>query len=105
MAVQTRLITAEELEHMPQPEGHVELVRGEIITISPAGHEHGGVAANLIIRLGGLVLQHRLGRVYSFETGFVLSRKPDTVRARCSLCDRRARGTAETPRRVFRWRT
>ena len=49
--------------------------------MSPAGHAHGRVAARLTISLGLVVEQNSLGAVYAAETGFVLSRHPDTVRA------------------------
>ena len=48
---------------------------------SPAGGRHGKVA----LRLGALLLdyvqQHDLGDVFAAETGFLLTRDPDTVRA------------------------
>jgi Uma2 family endonuclease len=81
MAVLAKPITAEELEQRPQSDAHVELVKGEVITVPPAGHEHGKFAALIIIRLGEFVLKHKLGNLYSSETGFILSRDPDTVRA------------------------
>lgn len=49
--------------------------------MSPAGHEHGRVALNLSWRLGQHVRSNRLGAVYAAETGFLLRRSPDTVRA------------------------
>jgi Uma2 family endonuclease len=81
MAIQTRLITAEELERMPDEDARIELVKGEIVKRSPAGHEHGGVGMSLAGRLWEFVERNKLGRVYLAETGFILSRNPDTVRA------------------------
>lgn len=49
--------------------------------MSPAGGRHGKVA----LRLGALLLDyvraHDLGDVFAAETGFLLTRDPDTVRA------------------------
>jgi Uma2 family endonuclease len=49
--------------------------------MSPAGGRHGKIA----LRLGALLLDyvqaHELGDVFAAETGFVLTRDPDTVRA------------------------
>lgn len=77
----TRLVTAAELESLPQGDERVELVKGVIVRMDPAGHEHGGVAARILIRLGNFVETHQLGMVYAAETGFTLSHDPDTVRA------------------------
>lgn len=77
----TRLITAEELAQMPSEEERTELVRGEVIRMAPAGHIHGELAGNLFALLWNFVKQHQLGKVYAAETGFILSRSPDTVRA------------------------
>ncbi len=81
MAVQTRLVTAEEFARMSFPDRHVELVKGEIDEMPPAGHEHGGVGMALAWRLARHVEQKSLGKVYLAETGFILSHNPDTVRA------------------------
>ena len=81
MAVAEKLLTAQDLLAMPDDGSRYELVRGELRTMAPAGHEHGGVAVNITVPLGAYVKQKNLGRVYAAETGFVLSRDPDTVRA------------------------
>ena len=47
MSSATMTITAEELERMALGEQRVELVRGEVITMAPAGAEHGETAMNL----------------------------------------------------------
>ncbi|MEW6366038.1 MAG: hypothetical protein AB1714_15520 [Acidobacteriota bacterium] len=41
MTVQARRITAAELERMPDEDAHVELIRGKIVKMPPAGAEHG----------------------------------------------------------------
>ena len=81
MAVQIKLMTAEELERIPQKDAHVELVKGEIVSIAPAGHEHGEIVSNVGSELRVFVRQHKLGKVYAAETGFILTHNPDTVRA------------------------
>jgi Uma2 family endonuclease len=81
MAVGVRLLTAEEVEQMPQRDAHVELVKGELVTMTPAGAEHGEYAGNIFAALHTFVRQHKLGTTYAAETGFILSRNPDTVRA------------------------
>jgi Uma2 family endonuclease len=80
VSVDTRLFTAEELLRMPDDGYRYELVQGELRKMSPAGHEHAEIAANIIEHLKAHVRAHRLGKVYS-EGGFVLGRSPDTMRA------------------------
>lgn len=76
-----RLFTAEEFFHFPDEDGHLELIAGEVVRMSPAG----GVQGELVLILGSELLRwarlHQLGRVYGAETGFVLRSHPDTVRA------------------------
>ncbi len=49
--------------------------------MSPTGESHGHVATQIIASLSSYVKQRKLGRVYASETGFRISRQPDTVRA------------------------
>ena len=73
-------VTAEQLLATPGL-GRCELVRGELIMMTPAGFEHGCIAAAFCARLSVLVRQKRLGHVSGAETGFQIARNPDTVRA------------------------
>ena len=58
-----------------------ELVRGDLIVMTPAGGRHGQVAHRVGLVIGNHVLDRNLGRVFAAETGFLLQRAPDTVRA------------------------
>jgi len=49
--------------------------------MNPAGFEHGRIAARLARRLDEFVERHALGIVVGAETGFLIQRDPDTVRA------------------------
>ena len=75
-----QLTTAEELLRA-QDIGRSELVRGEIRVMIPPGAEHGRVTAKLTLAIGNAVESAGLGTIYAAETGFLLSRNPDTVRA------------------------
>lgn len=77
----TAYVTAEDLPYLAPEEGLCELVAGEIVREPAPGEEHGWVAGTLLVQLGRFVLEHRLGRIYAAETGFVVARGPDTVRA------------------------
>lgn len=77
----TRSVTADELLAMPDDGYRYELVKGELIQMSPPGEEHGSVAMRLAARLYFYVEEYNLGVVYAAETGFKLESDPDTVRA------------------------
>lgn len=81
MTIETGQTTAEELLRMPDDGFRYELVMGELKQMTPAGDEHGYVAMNVGIALGSYVKAKDLGRTYAAETGFLISRAPDTVRA------------------------
>jgi Uma2 family endonuclease len=74
------LVTADELLQLSS-RGRYELVKGELIEMSPAGTEHGFIGMRLAWRLAAFVESQNLGVVLLAETGFHLSRDPDTVRA------------------------
>ena len=80
-APSTTLMTADDLLNMPDDGWHFELVRGNLIRMTPAFSRPSIVTANVAVDLGGLVRRHRLGIVGSAEWGFLLARDPDTVRA------------------------
>ncbi|MFN3422315.1 MAG: Uma2 family endonuclease [Armatimonadota bacterium] len=61
--------TDEELMRIKH-EGKVELVDGEVILMTPAGLEQGGICANLLTRLNNHVRKHKLGRIFDSQTGF-----------------------------------
>ena len=58
-----------------------ELLHGELRTLAPAGFQHGKVASAIGALVRGYVTTHHLGDVLAAETGFLLSRNPDHVRA------------------------
>ncbi len=74
-------ITADELLRMPDDGVRRELVRGELREMTPAGHTHGRIAMRFSGPLEQFVRENDLGEVYAAETGFLLARNPDTVRA------------------------
>lgn len=85
------LMTAEELLATSPPNKRTELVRGVLVVREPAGFRHGAVSAVLTSLLRDHVARHRLGLVVAAETGFLLAREPDTVRAAAVAFVRRER--------------
>lgn len=81
MSTVTRLMTAEEFLVMPDDGFRYELIEGELKQMSPAGRRHGKHAARALRVLGNHVEENDLGDVFAAETGFVLKRNPDLVRA------------------------
>lgn len=81
MATIQKLMTAAELALLPDDGQRHELIEGVLITMAPAGGEHGEIALDV----GGLLRQHvkanELGRTFGAETGFLLARNPDIVLA------------------------
>jgi len=78
MAVQEKRLTVEEFwqEYAGKP---YELIRGEIVAVTPTGVSHGGVTRRIGTLLGDFVDAHGLGEVVGAETGFWLT--ADTLRA------------------------
>jgi len=74
-------MTAEELLNASIPNKRTELVRGVLVVRKPPGGRHGSVTMNLGLRIGNYVERTGAGQVFAAETGFTLSRGPDTVRA------------------------
>jgi Uma2 family endonuclease len=73
-------VTAEELLARPRDDRRWELVRGQLVRMSPVNFEHGRVVIRVAVRLDRYVERQRIGVVVT-EVGFVLETSPDTVRA------------------------
>jgi Uma2 family endonuclease len=74
-------LTAEEFAALPLEGLRSELIEGVIHTMPPTFEDHGEITMRLSVILGRHVMDQRLGRLYAAETGFLLARNPDTVRA------------------------
>ncbi len=80
MIVPNHITTAEQLLQAGDI-GRCELLRGELVMMSPAGSEHGDIVNNIAYFLTQHVRGHNLGKVKTGEPGFIVERNPDTVRA------------------------
>lgn len=81
MSTQKTIYTAEDLMRLSCQGKQYELVRGELVEMAPTGGRHGRVASRMNFRLREYVEGQDLGEIFAAETGFRLSRNPDTVRA------------------------
>jgi len=74
------LLRAEEFARVADVLGPCELVKGEIVRMSPGGVRHSQVTLRAAFLLESHNRAHRLGNVLTGEAGFVVRREPDTVR-------------------------
>lgn len=78
MNIQT---SADDLLRLHDDGWRYELVRGELRKMPLRGAEHGFLSLKIAADLHRHVTSHRLGRVYGANTGFQITRDPDTVLA------------------------
>ena len=81
MSTPRTAVSVEQLLRMPDTGSRYELARGELIEKPPAGARHGHITSRIDGRLGNYVEETGAGKVFTADTGFVLERGPDTVRA------------------------
>jgi len=76
------LVTADELlDISARDENRYELIQGKVRKMAPAGDEHGFMTSSLNARIHIYAEDKVLGYVFAAETGFLLERNPDLVRA------------------------
>ena len=100
MATTTDITTAEQLLQAPDL-GPCELVRGELIMVTPAGYAHGNIEIRIARALANFVEPAGLGDVLGAETGFHIASDPDTVRAPDVAFVRAERVPSEKPQGFF----
>lgn len=75
------LLTIAEFERLPEEEGVLrDLDEGELIRITLPAPRHSVLAGKIYRLLSEFVEKHSLGAVFPSDTGYVLSRNPDTLR-------------------------
>jgi Uma2 family endonuclease len=80
MAVQEKLLTAEEFMMLPDNGNKLELDKGVVVEVSPPNFIHGLLSLRFGRFVSIFVDEKHLGWV-TVETGFILSKNPDVVRA------------------------
>ena len=76
-----KLFTAEDLLCLSATGRRLELVKGKVYEMAPAGGRHGHAANRAAVRLTVYVDAAGLGHIFTAETGFLIHIDPDTVRA------------------------
>lgn len=71
---------AQDLARLADSDKRYELIRGELIEMPPTKRTHGLLLLTFGARLLAHVMAHQLGQVVA-DTGFQLSREPDTILA------------------------
>jgi Uma2 family endonuclease len=75
----TSILSAEDLQGVPDPDLPHELWHGELRVVMPASGAHGVAVSRLTVMLGQHVYAHDLGELFTESTGFLLERDPDTL--------------------------
>ncbi|HXF93950.1 MAG TPA: Uma2 family endonuclease [Nitrospiraceae bacterium] len=99
MSTATAHVTAEQFWKL-YGDRNRELVAGEVIELSPGSVEHGNITLKAAFPLQTFLQKHPLGELFGNDTGFLLSRNPDTVRGPDVAFVRRER-LADLPRDGF----
>ncbi len=72
-------ITADALWQMGSIAEKYELVKGDLVEMTPPGGVHGQLAVRLVVLLQNFVYANKLGEIL-VESGYILATNPDTVR-------------------------
>lgn len=75
------ITTADQLYQASSNLGPCELVKGVLIMMTPAGFGHGRIENKILVPMTIFADSHELGIVCPGDTGFIIERNPDTVRA------------------------
>jgi len=78
--LQRASLTAAEFERIADSLGPAELIRGEVVALSPAGFEHSRIVVRVAMLLELWARRAKKGRVLAGEASSVVENKPDTVR-------------------------
>ncbi len=100
MSIATAPLTAEAFWKLCGDGRSRELVAGEVVELAPGSIEHGKVTLSAAFPLQSFLREHPLGELWGNDTGFLLSRNPDTVRGPDLAFVRRER-LANLPREGF----
>lgn len=74
----TKLMTIEDVEHLPDDDHRYSLIRGVLYRMPPPKPRYGRIVSRINRVLGNFVDEYGLGTVYA-ESGFALHRDPDVL--------------------------
>lgn len=75
----TKLMTPDDLLEMGEDARFCELIRGELVCMSPSEGRHGKIGVRIATLLDLHAGRTRLGDVFGVEAGFILDRDPYTL--------------------------
>jgi Uma2 family endonuclease len=78
MIAERKLLTADDVWEMGE-DAHVELLRGELREMPAGGGRHGGIGGEFAGELWLYGRETGLGRVFTSETGIIVSKSPTTL--------------------------
>lgn len=73
ITAKTKIWSDDELLTLHSSGERCELWNGKVVTMSPAGANHGDLISRLLVAVGSHVYEHNLGLVYEGQTGFRLN--------------------------------
>lgn len=73
--------TGEDVERLTRQGERCELIFGELVPMPPVGNDQGVATNDLASEAAVFVRRNKLGRGFAAETGFRLSRDPETILA------------------------
>ena len=81
IVVEPEIYSEADLEELSARGARLELVRGELKPMSPAGADHGNATIDLSSLVNAHVLANNLGKGFGAETGFIVEENPRTILA------------------------
>lgn len=79
ITVTTKLLTAQDLWGLGDRGDNLELIRGELVEVTPPSATHAATMTNIVLLIGRYVKDHHLGQLYTGDAGVVIEHDPDTV--------------------------
>jgi len=74
------LMSVAEFASICEQLGPCELIRGEVVSLSPGGYQHSRLSVKIAFLIEKWAVENNRGRVIGNEAGLIVASEPDTVR-------------------------